>query len=235
MIMLLWPFRKKKYYNYNEVWSIIEKKYFEGFLYFNNSNEATKYFEKYKDIPFSEKLQYALVCYSGDNCEAVNDYLKNRFEGESPEQYDNRKHQWKASIIHTCIENMYDYNNWINIDDNVIVVRYLHLGKNSFSHTSKTLISCSLNLNIMSEVFSDDPYFNGAPYYMGQSDTLLIILLKKGTKILCYDQLNDMYAIKQSEILLSAETKFKILETYNISNNQIKKIFVVTPESDYGE
>lgn len=100
--MLLWPFRKKKYYNYNEVWSIIEKKYFEGFLYFNNSNEATKYFEKYKDIPFSEKLQYALVCYSGDNCEAVNDYLKNRFEGESPEQYDNRKHQWKASIIHTC-------------------------------------------------------------------------------------------------------------------------------------
>ena len=68
---------------------------------------------------------------------------------------------------------------------------------------------------------------------MGKADTLLIILLNKGTKFLCYDQLSDVFAIKQSEILLSAETKFKILETYNILNNQIKKIFVVTPESNY--
>lgn len=230
--MFLRPFKRKKYYNYNEALSIIKQKYFEGFLCFNNSKEATKYFEKYKHIPFSEKLQHALVCCSGDNCEAVNDYLKNHFEGESPEQYDNRKHQWKAAIINTCIENLYDYNNWINIDDNVIVVRYLRLGKNSLNLTSKTLISCSLNLDIMLEVFRDNPYFNGVPYFMGQSDTLLIILLKKGTKILCYDQLNDVHAIKQSEVLLSAETKLQVLETYHVLNNQIKKIFVVTPESN---
>lgn len=231
--MSLWPFKRKKYYNYNEAWSIIKQKYFEGFLCFNSSKEATKYFEKYKNIPFSEELQSVLVCYSGEYGDAVNDYLNNRLEGESPEQYDNRKHQWRAAIINKCIKTLYDYNNWINIEDNVIAVRYLRLGKKSFNLTSKTLISCSLNLNVMLEVFSDHPYFNSAPYLIGQSDTLLVVLLKKGTKFLCYDQLHDMFAIKQSEILLSAETKFKILETYNISANQIKKIFIVTPESGY--
>ena len=56
-------------------------------------------------------------------------------------------------------KNLYDYNNWINIDDNVIVLRYLCLGEKSLNLTSKTLISCSLNLNVMSEVFSHNSFF----------------------------------------------------------------------------
>lgn len=225
-------FKKHKRYNYDDAIVEIKEKYFKEYLYFNNSKAAKQYFDKYNytNQTFSHELQSTLICYSGDYCQAVNDYLNNRFEGETPVQYDARKSQWKKAIIEKCIKYLYNYNDWIDINDNVIAVRYLYLGKNSFRLTSKTLISCSLNLNVMTEVFARKSYFKGFPYFMGKADTLLFVLINSGTKILCYEQLNDTFAIKQSEILLSSKTEFIVLDTYRISNNQIKNIFIVTPK-----
>lgn len=218
-----------KKYSYEDVLNEIKILYGQEYVILNNAQEANEYFEKYsytKD-EFSKELVSTLVCYSGDSCECVNDYLKNRYDGESTAEYDVRKRQWKKAIIDKCLSVLYNYDNWINLKDNVIAVRYLKLGKNKLQLSSQTLISCSLNWNIMSEVFAHNPYFNGAPYFMGEADTELFILMNKNQRFICYDQLKDYYAIKQSEVLLGADTKFEIVKKYKVSNNKIKNIFLL--------
>ena len=96
----------------------------------------------------------------------------------------------------------------------------MRLGKNELRMSSKTIISCSINFNVMEEVFKDGPYF------MGSSDTLLIVLIKKGTNFWSYEQLDDYHSIKQSE-LLPHYTKLSILEHYKIIEHPINNIYVV--------
>lgn len=82
------------------------------FSFLINSKEAKAYFDKYsytKDT-FSKELQDTLICYSGDYCQAVNQYLKHRQENETPKQFD----QWRRPIIEKCLKYLYDYKNWIN-------------------------------------------------------------------------------------------------------------------------
>lgn len=56
----------------------------------------------------------------------------------------------------------------------------MRLGKNELRMSSKTIISCSINFNVMEEVFKKSyTYFKDGPYFMGSSDTLLIVLIKK--------------------------------------------------------
>lgn len=64
------------------------------------------------------------------------------------------------------------------------------------------------------------------PYFMGSSDTLLIVLIKKGTNFWSYEQLDDYHSIKQSE-LLPHYTKLSILEHYKIIEHPINNIYVV--------
>lgn len=219
---------KFKIFRYQTAIDKIKSKYSQNYLLFNNSKEAKIYFDKYlyTKSTFSKELQDTLICYSGDYCEPTNKYLNNKHENETAKEYDS----WRSPIINKCINNLYNYDNWIEVLDNVLAIRYINLGKNKFRTTSKTIISCSLNFSVMEEVFSRNSYFNSYPYQMGLSDTMLIVLIKKGTKILIYDQLDDPFAIKQSEIFLSNQTKFTILENYRIIDNKIKNIYVVTPE-----
>lgn len=218
-----------KKYSYEDVLNEIKNTYGQEYVILNNVKEASEYFEKYSYTKeeFSEELSCTLVCYSGDYCECVNDYLKNRYDGETTAEYDARKRQWKKAIIDKCLRVLYNYDNWINLQDNVIAVRYLKLGENELQLSSQTLISCSLNWNIMSEVFSHNAYFNGAPYFMGEADTELFILMNKNQRFMCYDQLKDYHAIKQSEVLLGADTKFEIVKRYKVSNNKIKNIYLL--------
>lgn len=62
---------------------------------------------------------------------------------------------------------------------------------------------------------------------MGSSYTLLIVLIKKGTNFLSYEQLDDYHSIKQSELLLPHYTKLSILEHYKIIEHPINNIYVV--------
>ena len=97
----------------------------------------------------------------------------------------------------------------------------MRLGKNELRMSSKTIISCSINFNVMEEVFKKSyTYFKDGPYFMGSSDTLLIVLIKKGTNFWSYD------SIKQSE-LLPHYTKLSILEHYKIIEHPINNIYVV--------
>lgn len=103
----------------------------------------------------------------------------------------------------------------------------MRLGKNEFRMSSKTIISCSINFNVMEEVFKKSyAYFKDGSYFMGSSDTLLIVLIKKGTNFWSYEQLDDYHSIKQSE-LLPHYTKLSILEHYKIIEHPINNIYVV--------
>ena len=103
----------------------------------------------------------------------------------------------------------------------------MRLGKNELRMSSKTIISCSINFNVMEEVFKKSyTYFKDGPYFMGSSDTLLIVLIKKGTNFWSYEQLDDYHSIKQSE-LLPHYTKLSILEHYKIIEHPINNIYVV--------
>lgn len=210
-----------------ELFAQIKKDYSNTYKIFSNKEDAKKYFGKYEHTKntFSKKLKDTLVCYSGDYCEAVNDYINHHLENEGIDDYNIRKHQWKNAIIKQCLNVLYNYDNWIELQDNVIAIRYINCQKLRLD--SKTLISTSLNLNVMNEVFKLNLYFNGAPYQMGESNVVLFILIKKGEKFLSYDQLDDYCAIKQSELLLPAYTKFEVVKKYNIKNSKIKKAYIL--------
>ena len=108
-----------------------------------------------------------------------------------------------------------------------MAVRYLRLGNNDLRLSSITIISCSINFNVMEEVFKKSyTYFKDGPYFMGSSDTLLIVLIKKGNNFWSYEQLDDYHSIKQSE-LLPHYTKLSILEHYKIIEHPIINIYVV--------
>lgn len=105
-------FNNEKLYEYQTAINKIKEMYGKDFLVFNKSKEAKAYFDKYsytKDT-FSKELQDTLICYSGDYCQAVNQYLNHRQENETPKQFD----QWRRPIIEKCLKYLYDYKNWIN-------------------------------------------------------------------------------------------------------------------------